>query len=58
MPKIRLPAGVWNGKARRLLATLRVKLGLFLVHIGLDQLHIPQDEKSDLRNFQKHPEPA
>ena len=49
LPKIRLPAGVWNGKARRLLATLRVKLGLFLVHIGLDQLHIPQDEKSDLR---------
>ena len=49
LPKIRLPAGVWNGKARRLLATLRVKLGLFLVHIGLDQLHIPQDQKSDLR---------
>ncbi|CAE7892522.1 unnamed protein product [Symbiodinium necroappetens] len=49
LPRIRLPSGDWNGKARRLLATLRVKLGLFLVHIGLDQLHIPQDEKSDLR---------
>ena len=49
LPKIRLPSGNWNGKARRLLATLRVKLSLFLVHIGLDQLHIPQDEKSDLR---------
>ena len=54
--RIRLPSGDWNGKARRLLATLRVKLSLFLVHIGLDQLHIPQDEKSDLhrtfRNIQ------
>ena len=49
LPRIRLPSGDWNGKARRLLATLRVKLSLFLVHIGLDQLHIPQDEKSDLR---------
>ena len=49
LPRISLPSGDWNGKARRLLATLRVKLGLFLVHIGLDQLHIPQDEKSDLR---------
>ncbi|CAE7571471.1 unnamed protein product [Symbiodinium necroappetens] len=47
--RIRLPSGDWNGKARRLRATLRVKLSLFLVDIGLDQLHLPQDEKSDLR---------
>ena len=52
LPKIRLPAGVWNGKARRLLATLRVKLSLFLMsrNIGLDQLHIKQDDRSELRN--------
>ncbi|CAJ1381451.1 unnamed protein product, partial [Effrenium voratum] len=52
LPRIRLPAvGVWNGKARRLLATLRVKLSLFLLgrNVGLDQLHIKQDEKSELR---------
>ena len=49
LPKIKLPAEGWGGKEERLLATLRVKLSLFLVHIGLDQLHIPQDEKSDLR---------
>eukprot|EP00435_Cladocopium_sp_Y103_P009308 s3886_g2.t1 len=48
LPKIKLPAEGWGGK-ERLLATLRVKLSLFVVHIGLDQLHIPQDEKSDLR---------
>ena len=56
LPKIKLPAEGWGGKEERLLATLRVKLSLFLVHIGLDQLHIPQDEKSDLprtfRNIQ------
>ena len=54
--RIRLPSGDWNGKARRLLATLRVKLSLFLLgrNIGLDQLHIKQDEKSDLcRTFMK-----
>ncbi|CAL1169741.1 unnamed protein product, partial [Cladocopium goreaui] len=49
LPKIKLPAEGWGGKEERLLATLRVKLSLLLVHIGLDQLHIPQDEKSDLR---------
>ncbi|CAE7858295.1 unnamed protein product [Symbiodinium necroappetens] len=56
LPRIRLPSGDWNGKARRLLATLRVKLSLFLLgrNIGLDQLHIKQDEKSELcRTFMK-----
>ena len=49
LPRIKLPVEGWGGKEERLLATLRVKLSLLLVHIGLDQLHIPQDEKSDLR---------
>ena len=51
LPKIKLPVKGWGGKEKRLLATLRVKLSLFLVgqNIGLDQLHIPQHEKSDLR---------
>ena len=49
LPKIKLPSTGWSGNEKRLLATLRVKLSLFLVHIGLDQLHIPQDEKSNLR---------
>ena len=49
LPRISLPGRGWNGKAERLLATLRVKLSLFLQQVGLDQLHIEQDEDSILR---------
>lgn len=49
LPRIKLPSTGWRGSERRLLATLRVKLSLFVQSIGLDQLHIPQDESSDLR---------
>ena len=51
LPKILLPGGGWNGKAWPLLATLRVKLSLFIANqIGLDQLHIWQNQMSELRN--------
>ena len=47
LPRIMLPNTQdkgWNGKAKRLLATLRVKLSLFLQQVGLDQLHIERGE--------------
>ena len=49
LPRISFPGRGWNGKAKRLLATLRVKLSLFLQQVGLDQLHIEQDEDRILR---------
>ena len=49
LPKIRLHAEPKGGKERRLLATLRVKLSLLLGQ-QLDQLHVKQDDRSELRN--------